>query len=297
MKTAPGAVIAYLNANNVAFRADLYTFTLSDGTILRWTTGDVNITVSGNTWLANGAVTSRGNLRNTSTLEIDAIDVMLGGTIVQSGKTITVQAIQGFFDDARVQVDHLVGSSLSNAIANGPVLSWFEGRVSMMVPQPQQVRVSVVSELETLGILLPRFSMGPMCQFAVYDTNCGISKATFTIAGTTSATGTTTTAPSTTAGIIAKASGYFELGVLVFTSGALNGVRAAVRTSVLAAGTTTFTFTLPLPSAPVAGVSFTVYPGCKRTKLECSAPGSGGKFSNLVNFRGFPHIPVPEAKN
>lgn len=295
MKTAPGALVTYLNSStgSLGFRADLFTMTLLDGTVLRWTTCDVDVTVAGNTWLANGSVLSRGNLRNTSRLEVDVIDVILGGTTLLNGKTIALQAIGGLFDYARLQIDHLVGSSLTNAIANGALTAYFEGRVSTIVPQPLQVRMSVASELETLSVMLPRFSYAPMCQYAVYDANCTLSKAAFTIAGTTSATGTTTTFTSTTAGIIAKATGYFDLGVVAFTSGALNGVRAAIKSSVLATGTTTFTVTLPLASAPAGGVTFSVYPGCHNTKADCGT----AKFSNLVNFRGFVHMPKPEANN
>lgn len=294
MKTAPGAVTSFLNSSTgVVFRADLFTVTLLDGTILRWTTCDVDITVSGNTWLANGAVLSRGGLRNTSRLEVDTVDVILGGTVLVSGTTIALRAIQGFFDYARMRIDHLIGSSLTNAIANGPVLSLFEGRVSNLVPHAQQVTLTLASELETLGVLLPRFSYAQMCQYAVYDVNCATSKGPFTIAGTTSALGTTTTFTSTTAGIIAKATGYFDLGVVAFTSGALNGVRAAIKSHTLATGTATFVVSLPLGSAPAAGVTFNVYPGCHNTKADCGT----AKFSNLVNFRGFVHIPKPEASN
>lgn len=295
MKTAPAAVTNYLvsSVGSVAFRADLYTLSLLDGTIFRWTTCDRSITVSGNTYLADGSVLSRGNLRTTSRLEVDSIDIMLGGAVLISGQTIALQAVQGFFDDARLRIDHIVGSDLANAISNGPVVAWFEGIVTTIVPQATQVRMTVASELITLGIKLPRFSYAAMCQYAVYDPNCTLNKATFTLAGTTSATGSTTTFTSTTAGIIAKASGYFDLGVVTFTSGALTGVRASIKSSVLSGGTTTFTVALPLTSAPVGGVTFNVYPGCHRDKADCGT----AKFNNLVNFRGFVHIPKPEAAN
>jgi len=45
-----------------------------------------------------------------------------------------------------------------------------------------------------------------------------------------------------------------------------------------------------LPFAPAAGDVFTAYPGCDKTQATCASP----KFSNLVNFEGFPYVPAPE---
>jgi hypothetical protein len=35
---------------------------------------------------------------------------------------------------------------------------------------------------------------------------------------------------------------------------------------------------------------FTAYPGCDKTQTTCAS----NKFSNLVNFEGFPYVPAPE---
>jgi hypothetical protein len=41
---------------------------------------------------------------------------------------------------------------------------------------------------------------------------------------------------------------------------------------------------------PNTGDTFTAYPGCDKTQNTCTS-----KFNNLVNFGGFPYVPVPEA--
>jgi len=145
----------------------------------------------------------------------------------------------------------------------------------------------VKSSLNELNQVLPKFLIQPACGYAVYDVNCGLSRAAFTLTGTASGVPTTTTVPTATAGLTAKAAGYFDLGVLAFTSGTLNGTRRSIQSW---AGNV-FTLGIPLPSAPAAGDGLSVYPGCHRTKADCGP----AKFNNLVAFRGYPHVPSPEA--
>jgi uncharacterized phage protein (TIGR02218 family) len=167
----------------------------------------------------------------------------------------------------------------------GPIASYFEGRVSGVEPVGPRVRLRVKSELEALNVMLPKFLLQPACSNAVYDTNCALVKASYTDAATATG-GTTTTVTTATAAVTGKAANYYVLGVVKFTSGALSGVRRSV--SVSAAGT--ITLALPLASAPQVGDTFSIFPGCDRTSSTCNT-----KFSNLVHFRGFPHIPSPES--
>jgi uncharacterized phage protein (TIGR02218 family) len=296
-KIAPAGVSTFLASlpgrTSPAWRSDLVSVTLLDGTILRWTTADLNLVVGGNTYLAKSSTPflSRGNRRETSQLQVDGISVNLAGAALLSGQTVCRRANDGYFDDARVQIDHLVGNDPAHAISLGPIMAWWEGKVAGVDPAPDVVRLGLASDLEQLGVAqLPQFRFGPACLHAVYDLNCTLNKATFTLTGTASGVPTTTTVPTASAALTAKAAGYFNLGVLVFTSGALTGVRRAVKSWT----SNTFTLYLPLPSAPAAGDAISVYPGCARTKLDCGPTGSGGKFNNLVNFRGFVHVPISE---
>jgi hypothetical protein len=45
----------------------------------------------------------------------------------------------------------------------------------------------------------------------------------------------------------------------------------------------------PFPYVPEAGDTFNLVPGCDGRQVTCSA-----KFNNIVHFRGYPYIPVPE---
>ena len=84
---------------------------------------------------------------------------------------------------------------------------------------------------------------------------------------------------------LSQSAGYFTRGYILFTSGALNAIKRTVKgwqpglVSVFN----------PLPAVPAVGDTFMIYPGCDHTQATCSS-----KFGNVVHFRGFPYVPVPE---
>jgi hypothetical protein len=295
MMTAPAGVISYLATvpagGKIAVRADLYTLTLADATVLRWTSSDVNITIGGNTWLSNGAVLRRTNIRKTSHLEVDNLQIELSALVSVSGKTIGLMSLQRAFSGARMKLDHLIGPDLSSALGFGPILAWYEGRVASTRLSQNVVTMTVESDVGALDKqMLPRSVIQPGCAWAVYDPNCKLNKATFTDAGTASGTLSTTQVQSTTAAIIAKAAGFYELGVLKFTSGVQVNQRRSVKTFSVSGGTATITLSLPLVAAPANADTFSMYPGCDLKKATCK-----DKFANLVNFRGMPHVPASDA--
>lgn len=289
MRAAGGSLITFLAANNVAHRADLLKVTLVDGsTTYRWTGWDSDLTVGGNLYRsagANGPLVKRGPFRQSGRLQVDTLDLTLnsqGFTI--GGKSLGLLGAQGYFDGARVQLDHLIMPQPGD-VSLGTLASFFEGRVSTVEPRGVDLVVRLKSELEALNVALPKFLLQPGCGNALYDANCTLSKAAFTLTGTVSGS-TSTTITTASAALTAKAAGYFNLGVLAFTSGALNGVKRAI------AGWSGTVFTLagqPLASLPANGDGISVYPGCDKKSASCTT-----KFSNAAHYRGYPHIPKAE---
>jgi uncharacterized phage protein (TIGR02218 family) len=83
------------------------------------------------------------------------------------------------------------------------------------------------------------------------------------------------------------ADNYYNRAYILFTSGANTGLRRTVRSSLNAGGVLNLLQALPV--APAAGDAFTLYPGCNKSAATCTT-----RFSNIVNFKGFPFVPVPE---
>ncbi len=68
------------------------------------------------------------------------------------------------------------------------------------------------------------------------------------------------------------ANGYFNLGIITFISGVLEGASMTVSTSVSATGV--ITTIMPFATAPAPGDDFTIIPGCDKTFGMCGS----GKF-------------------
>jgi len=89
-----------------------------------------------------------------------------------------------------------------------------------------------------------------------------------------------------TQGLEAFEAGWFTRGKLTWVSGANAGLVAQVRADVVRAGAHVLELWLPAADAVVADDAFRVVAGCDKRFETCR-----GKFRNVLNFRGFPHMP------
>lgn len=121
------------------------------------------------------------------------------------------------------------------------------------------------------------------CDAQLADARCGVSAAAFTVAATiTSVRG----ASLTLSGITGFADDWFTRGRLNFTSANnLGRLLDIKRFSVLAIDTEIDLWASPKFTIAV-GEPVTVIAGCDKQLSTCVS-----KFSNAVNFRGFPHMP------
>jgi hypothetical protein len=88
-------------------------------------------------------------------------------------------------------------------------------------------------------------------------------------------------------GEIRRADGWFRQGRLTWLSGANAGETATVMTDRLTAdGSRALTLWRQPGSAVAVGDRFRIVAGCDKQAETCRA-----KFDNLLNFRGFPHLP------
>lgn len=119
------------------------------------------------------------------------------------------------------------------------------------------------------------------CDAVLGDSRCGIDLTS----GSYKGTGAVSSVDGRTfvvSGLSGFASGFFIGGVLTFTDGANSGLSFEVRSHD---GTTIVLWDIP-PETVAVSTAFTVTAGCDHTAATCKAT-----FSNLANFRGFPHIP------
>ncbi len=279
MKTASAATIAIL-AGNQAMWADLFTITLVNGSILRYTNGDGPLTYSGNTY-TNTPLIKRSGTKLKVGIEVDSISITIWpkSSDLVSGLPFPQFVANGGFDGAIIQVDRCFMTTYGDTSAG--IVNVFTGAVSDVAPSRNEILLTVSSDLQLLNILMPRNTYQPGCTHTLYDSGCGAVKATFGSASTVNSGSTTS---QINCGL-AQASGWFDGGTITFTSGVNSGVSRTVKSYT----TGVLLVTLPLPNVPAVSDAFTAYAGCDKSKDTCI-----NKFNRLVSFRGMPYVPTPE---
>jgi uncharacterized phage protein (TIGR02218 family) len=161
-------------------------------------------------------------------------------------------------------------------------LNVFRGYVNESSDGEQDVLLSVVSDSNRLNTQVPRYLFQPGCIRELYDAGCGVARDAH------SATGSVATSANryTFASGVMRAPGYFNLGEVIFTSGANAGVRRGVKAYMDGE----FELSYPLVFDLAPGDGFVARAGCDRTR----GPDGCAKFDNVPNFKGMPFIPPPE---
>lgn len=277
MKSASAGLIALLSSNEFKL-ADLYTITLSTGSVLRYTSADIKIVYGGNTFLP--VPIERSRIRTVIGVEVDTLDIRVYPTpaMLVNGNPFLQSIYSGAFDGALVMLERAFMATWGDTSPG--CLHLFEGNVSDTDVDGFMVSIKVRSLLELLNIKMPRNVYQASCCNSLYDTACGANRATYAINGT--ATGGSITSVNSGLG---QAAGYFDQGVIKFLTGPNAGVSRTVKS--FAGGVFQLSVPLALPAA--SGHTFTAWPGCDKTLATCSS-----KFSNAAKYRGFPWIPVPE---
>lgn len=273
---------------------DLYTLTLRDGTVRRWTPHTSDITIGSRTFTSRTSDSSiplitRGGSRTVAGLsEVGALEVSLqcDAATLWGGLPLPFAVMNGLFFGATLSLERLVFSMPGMV----PVAAYavFAGDVEAQ-PASTSVSLSVESLAARLGrISVPRAIVQERCVNQLGDAACGASIAPVT--GTadigSGGIGTSTTKIYTS---LEQASGYFDRSVVTITSGACTGEKRMVIShtkSWWVGGPTILTLDRPLPEAP-GGESFSLARNCLKTPEDCNST-----FANLARFRGCPYVPT-----
>jgi uncharacterized phage protein (TIGR02218 family) len=281
-ETSTGALAALLNSRAPINKADLYTVTLSGGSVLRWSGSDLALSGGGNTW-ALGPGLKRNGVRFIVGVEVDALNITLNDNASTTINGVPlVQFIRaGGLNGARIQLDKAFWGATDTAPVGA--VQWFAGRVAEVSTDRYEARITVKSDIELLDVMVPRDLYQAGCLNTLYDSMCGLDKTALAVNST--ASGATESRRITFSHALGQADGYFDLGVVKFTTGANAGISRTIKTHV--AGSITVLQPWPFPVA--VSDAFTAYPGCNKLQSTCTS-----KFGNLARFRGMPYIPVPE---
>jgi uncharacterized phage protein (TIGR02218 family) len=278
MKTIPGPLQTILDSGQF-YMADLYTLTLVGGTVLRYASGDADVTDgSGHVFSASGPAIDRSSISWKVGLEVDTLemDVYPKTTDLIDSVPFVTACHQGALDGAEIELRRAFMSTYGAASPGTVIL--FPGRVGGLDIGGTKIAVTVNHFTELLNVKMPRNLYQPGCMYTLYDAGCGVNRATYTFNYTVGAGATVTTIPVPSTG---KADHYFDQGVLV-----IGGARRSIKVWDL----DTAVILPPLLSAPAQGTAVTMTAGCSKTMSDCAS-----KFNNFTKYRGCPFIPQPEA--
>lgn len=283
MRTISSALQTVLNTGGPFVTADLFTITLANGTVLRWTTGNTALTVSGNTFAVGPPIT-RDKAKWSMGLNVDQMSVTIlddGSTTINS-QSLVKSAWQNLFDYAKVEIDRFISDSWSNTSVGS--VSWFIGYVGQISLTGKQIKITVESPLAQLRATFPKTYVLPSCANTLYDGVCTMVAATYTYAGTV---GVSPSATSFTLSGVSEPDGSFQAGTVKFTSGVNNGQIRTVKSYV--GGVITLVY--PLYAIPTAGDAVSATFGCDKRRATCNS-----RFANLAHYRGFPYVPDPSTQ-
>lgn len=287
MKIATPELVAFLAEKRAAgdsyvAMADCFTFTLLDGTMLRYTDADVDVTYLDQTYSSSGPVIQGMRYKATVGLDVDEQTLEFAATpdILVKGIPFMRALANGVFDLCEIQRDRVFfREGVESTVVGGVLL--FHGRFLKIEDVGRlDAKVTVADDTIVLANQMPRNVYSATCNHSLYDSGCGLDAEAFATTSTVGSGSTDRTIKTSAAAI------YHLGGFLQFTSGSLVGVASTVKNVNVGVD---ITLAYPLNSAPAVGDGFKVYRGCDHTAATCKA-----RFNNIQNFRGFPFIPPPQ---
>ena len=271
MKTTSQDLKANLSAEVTSF-ATCWKITRIDNTILGFTDHTNDISFENINYKASSGFTPTTNI-GTSSLAVDNLNV---DAIINSDSLSSDDLLSGRYDFADVVV-FLVNYS---APTNGRLLlrTGKIGRVTINNGQfVAEVRSIKDLTSQTIGQIY-----SPTCRADFCDNRCKLNADDFTYSGSvTKAISNKSFEDSN----ITQDSGYYDFGVIRFTTGPNAGIPIDVETSKDG----TITLSLAMPHKISVGEQFSLLAGCDKKFSTCK-----NRFRNLINFRGEPHIPGVE---
>ncbi len=247
--------------------------TRRDGTVIGFTEHDRDLVVAGTVYLAASGF-SAADSEAASGLSVDAGEVS-GGFSADAIDEADVLA--GRYDGARVE------TFVVNWQSPGERMLLRVEEIGEVVRASGAFRAELRRMTHRLGQVQGRV-YGRRCDAALGDGRCGVDLGAYRAEGAVLAVLSETRL--TVSGMDGFAPGYCRYGTLAFSSGANAGAVADIEDHRRDGGTVTVSLWLP-PALPAAvGDTFVVTAGCDKSFGMCRQ-----RFSNGINFRGFPHMP------
>ena len=271
MRTLTPALAAAL-ARETATLCHCWRLVRRDGTVLGFTDHDCDLTFGGTTFRARSGLEAA---EAGSQLGLAVSGGEVAGALI-AAEIIEADIAAGRYDDASVET-WLVDWSDPDA------------RHLLDIATIGEIRRGDAAFVAELRGIAHRFDeergrlYRAACDADFGDARCGLSLAAYTLE-------TIVAEPRGRLGLIATAAGYaegwFTGGLATFLTGANAGLAHEIKAHVQVAGGGEIVLWRPAAFDIAPGDQVRLVAGCDKRFETCRA-----KFANVVNFRGFPHMP------
>lgn len=246
-----------------------------DGTVLGFTDHDRDLAFEGVTYQAASGFTATAieDQLGLGVSNLDAQGALSSASIAED------DLLAGRYDDAAVTIFLVNWAEVSQRVV---LRSGFLGQVT-------RGTIAFSAELRGLAARLDQ-SAGRIfqrsCPWELGDARCRVDLGAAGNHGTGAVTQAIDAFTLTASGLGALAAGVLARGRLEWTSGDNDGLAVEVKSHSLSGGVARITLFLPMSEPIQIGDAFAVTAGCDKALATCR-----DRFSNAVNFGGFPHMP------
>lgn len=271
MKDISAALLAHMQGETTTL-ATCWLVTRTDGQIFGFTDHCADLTINSVVYSASSGYAATA-IQSASGMGVDNLDIQ--GALDSS--TITEQdLLAGLWDFAAIEIFIVNYADLtmgSMTLRSGNLGSVRTGR-GMFVAELRGM-------MQRLQQAVGRLVM-PACNADLGDSRCGINLGTFTDGTVSGSVDSVTSNRQFLDAGLTQAANWFAGGLLTWTSGLNSGLAAEVKAFTGGA----VSLHIAMPYTVQVGDTFTIKAGCDKSVTTCRT-----KFSNVVNFRGFPHLP------
>jgi uncharacterized phage protein (TIGR02218 family) len=246
-----------------------------DGVVLLFTDHDFPLVFNNETYLPAASVDASARQKQVGLSPANA--QFIGG--IDSSYITTEDLRAGKYREAKV-----TESVVDHRFPWAGVFSQFTYWIVQIVFSGTQWEANVAGLTRWLQPQLGRLYT-KVCNHTLGDAGCTLDLTSFTFTASITSLGANPRKVLLVSSLAGKGAGFFDNGKLVFNTGsdvAPDGYE--IKTYDTTTGS--FTLFMPLPFDAVIGNSITAVAGCDQQPTTCL-----NKFSNVVNFGGFPFVP------
>jgi len=246
-----------------------------DGVTLGFTDHDRALSLDGVVFEASSGLNA-GAIEQSTGLSIDSHEV---SGALQSAALSEADIETGAYDRARVALFLVDWSDIAERLFVS------RGSIGEIRRQGAVFHAEIVGLAEALNQPVGRAYL-PGCDLRLGEARCGVDTTLPAYRGAAVIVQALDRQRLVVDGLAGYQDDWFSGGHVLWTSGANAGLKGDIKDQSPSGASTALDLWLPAPLAIAVGDTLDVIAGCDKRMDTCR-----DKFSNLINFRGFPHMP------